>query len=121
MSDELFVGINDANNFRKNILTCSKDCLETLRTAEKVKQIKKEKLHLSAELKKDLDQLARVMNKLKSAMPKAQVKTNMPKPVKVVVKKEVVEKKESPKKKKSHLDILEDQLSKIEEKLSSLE
>ena len=48
--DPLFVGITNADELRRSVLECSKDILESLRSYEKFKSLKEEKLNFACKI-----------------------------------------------------------------------
>ena len=117
MEDELFfVGIRDPIELRKELLTSSKNLIDSLKRYEAYKDVKEEKLLHIMELKRVFDELLVLNKKLRNKLPHIPVKAaptltrEMPaqkgKPMKMV---------------KGKIDVLEEELAKIEERLGSLE
>lgn len=114
MEDQLFyVGIPDNVEIRKELLTSSKNLLDGLKRYERYKNIKEQKVAYIVELKRVFDELLVLNRKLRTKLPKT---VGTPPPAELKTSKH-----KKPKAKKSHLDALEDELSKIEERLESLE
>lgn len=113
MKDDLyFVGIPDATELRKELLTSSKTIITILKRQDHYAAIKAKKQHAISDLKRAFDELMVMNKKLRNKLPEKAVK--MPKK----------KKEERPAKKaipKSKLDKLEHELAKIEERLGSLE
>ena len=127
--DEIFyVGIRDQVELRKNLLQSSKDILDSLRRYEQYKLIKEEKLQYILALKNVFDELLVLNRRLRSKLPKS-VSAAPELPGKVAVEEELGEAeapikkvvRELPSRVKSKLDILEEELAKVERRLTSLE
>jgi len=114
MEDELFfVGIPDPIELRKELLTSSKNIIDSLRRHEKYQNIKDQKLQTIMDLKRVFDELLILNKKLRGKLPKIPFKTpkapketTPSKPAKGAI---------------SKLDILESELSRVEERLKGLE
>ncbi len=117
MEDELFfVGIRDPIEIRKELLTSSKNLIDSLRRYEAYKTVKEEKIRHIVELKKVFDELLVLNKKVRGNLPKIPIKAP-------AVARETREEK-MPKAKpmaKTKIDVLEQELAKIEERLGSLE
>jgi len=114
MDDQLYyVGITDAADMRRELLTSSKNVLDGLKRYERYKNIRQDKLGYIMELKRVFDELLVLNKKLRGKLPKTVGKPPAPK-----TETRKTKKKEAP---RSQLSQLEDELSKIEERLSSLE
>ncbi len=116
MDDELFyVGIRDPIEMRKELLTSSKNLIDSLRRYEMYKNVKEEKLRYIMELKHVFDELMVLNKKLRGKMPRTPIK----------VPTAITREKEPPKKatkiSSTKIDVLEQELAKIEERLGSLE
>lgn len=121
--DVFYVGVHNPEEVRKDVLVSIKGVITSLKRYEQFRMLREEKTHTILELRKMLGEIATLNRKLKSAMPKTGMKLNVPVPREAPVEKAPV-KKETPKPKapsKSKLDVLEDELSKIESRLRSLE
>jgi len=115
MKEELFfVGIGDPIEMRKDLLTSSKNLIDSLKRYEVYKTIKEDKLNYMMELKRVFDELLVLNKKLRNKMPKTPMKA--PK-----MTKESKAPKKADKKEKTQIAVLETELSKIEEKLGKLE
>jgi polyhydroxyalkanoate synthesis regulator phasin len=120
MEEELFfVGIRDPIELRKELLTSSKNLIDSLRRYEAYKDIKEEKLQHVMELKHVFDELLVLNKKLRNRLPRIPIKTppvmrEMPEPRQIQKGKPV-------KLTRNKIDVLEEELSKIEERLGSLE
>lgn len=115
MTDLYYVNVKDPVESRKDLLLSSRNVLDSLRRFEKYLLINEKKHIHIAELKHVFDELSVLNKKLKQRLPKV--------PGKAVPKqeKEAVVKKEPAKSVKSKLDVLEEELAKVESRLSSLE
>jgi len=116
MEDMFFVGIPDATELRRQLLSNSKTAIGILRDYEEYSELRAEKLSAVIQLKKKVDEIIVLNRRIKNLLPKVpdykprQVhhapKQQQSKPVKNI---------------KHHTDILEEQLSKIEKRLKALE
>ncbi len=123
MEEELFfVGIRDPVELRKELLTSSKNLIDSLRRYEAFKDLKEEKLQHIIELKRVFDELLVLNRKLRNHLPRI--------PVKVPVLSEMQREAPRPSSKASgkavkmarnKIDVLEQELAKIEERLGSLD
>jgi len=118
MADELFfVGIKDPIEIRKDLLTGSKDLIDSLRRYEQYKDFKRQKLDCIMELKRVFDELLVLNKKVRGKLPRTPLKS-----IKVPLKE--TEKTIKGKKVKispAKIDVLEQELANIEERLGSLE
>ncbi len=129
-SDELFfVQVKDPNEVRKNILETLKDIVEVLKSFEKFKQIRHDKLENINKLRGLLKDANKMLGNLKSKLPQTNLRATVvkeaPRHPKVPHKKgkkiKIIEAEKAPPKKEiTEADKLEAQLSAIEEKLKGL-
>ncbi|OYT31616.1 hypothetical protein DRJ22_05890 [Candidatus Woesearchaeota archaeon] len=113
--DFFYVCVKDPVGLRRDLLLSSKALLDSLKTFELHYSIKAEKTKLFHDLKKVFDDILVLDRKLRSVLPKVKVPAAVVSPVDVEsVKFEPVAVK------RSKLDVLEDELSRVESKLSSL-
>ena len=117
MEDELFfVGIRDPIELRKELLTSSKNLIDSLRRYEAYKDVKEEKLQNIMDLKRVFDELLVLNKKLRNKLPHIPVKATP------TLTREMPPSKGKPVKlSRDKIDVLEDELAKIEERLGSLE
>jgi len=128
--DEVFfVGIRDPVEVRKTLLENTRDVVQILQRFERFKQVREEKAQEVLILKNDIKELNRLVNKLKSSLPKTKIRIKLQqeeaaakKQKPVEEKKKVEKKQEVPVKKKelSDLEKLERELGDIEGRLSKL-
>jgi len=117
MEDELFfVGIRDPIDLRKELLNSSKNLIDSLKRYEAYKDIKEEKLMHIMELKRVFDELLVLNKKLRNKLPHIPVKAA---PTLARETREIPTKQS--KLPRSKIDVLEEELSKIEERLGTLE
>lgn len=119
MEDGLFfVGIRDPIELRKELLTSSKNLIDSLKRYEAFKDVKEEKLQHVMELKHVFDELLVLNKKLRNKMPHIPIKAAPP-----ILRetREMPVKGRSIKLSKGKIDVLEEELAKIEERLGSLE
>lgn len=110
--DVFYVGVQSPVELRRACLLSSKALLDILKRYEDASLLRQEKAESIAELKHLFDEIIVLNRKLRSKLPKVAVPSEKPAPVEVP-KKNVV-------KTKTHMDLLEDELSKIEERLEAL-
>ncbi len=127
MADNFFVGIKDSTSIRKDLLIVMRDSLELLKQENLLKDIKAEKLAAAEELKKELDALAKLSRKLRAKLPKIALKKQK------FTKKQAEHEKSAPaeakpKQKverkpagKSKLQLLEEELANVEQKLKDIQ
>lgn len=118
MEDELFyVGIRDPIELRKELLLSSKNLIDSLKRYEAYKTIKEDKLRHIIQLKRVFDEILVLNKKLRGKLPRMPVKVP---PVTREMREERPRSK-AVKMQKTHMEALEDELSKIEERLGSLQ
>ncbi len=110
MKDSLYyVGIKDPAEMRRTLLYSSKDLIDSLRGYENFKKIKERKKNLIEELKLTIEELIVLNRRLTVRLPKGYIKPER------TSKPRMVEKPHS------QLEILERELSKVENRLKELE
>jgi len=118
MEEELFfVGIRDPIELRKELLTSSKNLIDSLRRHEAYKDIKQDKEQRILELKRIFDELLVLNRKLRNHLPRTPLKA----PTVTREEKPIKGKPVQVKLAKGKIDILEEELAKIEERLGGLE
>lgn len=111
MNELFFVGIKDPIEVRKELLTSSKQVIDSLKRYERYKNINDEKRSTILQLKRVFDELLILNKKMRGKFPST---PSQPARTQVV--------REAPKPpKRSNLDVLEDELSRIEDRLKALE
>ena len=128
MADNFFVGIKDSTAIRKDLLLVMRESLELLKQENLLKDIKAEKLAAAGELKKELDALAKLARKLRAKLPKVALKKQkFTKKQAEHEKFAAAEVKPAAKAKferkftgKSKLQLLEEELSAVEQKLKDI-
>jgi hypothetical protein len=117
--DLLFVEIKEPSATRRDILMSSKDVLDALKLYEEYKAVKAEKQNALSQLKRVVDDLLVLNRKLRSKMPKAPIRI----PDFTTREREETITGPAPElaRPKSKLDVLQEELSKIEERLGALE
>ncbi|MEM3373810.1 MAG: hypothetical protein QW757_05230 [Candidatus Woesearchaeota archaeon] len=117
MTEDLFVGIPEPVDVRRNLLESSRDLIKCLQSYEKLERIREQKLKYFKEMRKVSAELDLLITKLKEKLPKQGIR----KLEKTEQKKQITETLIQPNKKlKSDLKKLEEQLQEIEEQLKSL-
>ena len=109
MTEEpLYIGISSPIALRKTLLLCSRDVITSLKNYEAYKEISKQVIDMSYELRKAIEELVVLNRKLRQALPKS---------------KRIIPKQEPKKvsgKTISKIQDLEKALDKIESKLKSM-
>ena len=112
-----YAAVHEPRDLRRDLLMSQKSILDSLKKYEHVRAIRAEKEMRILELKKMLSALRIVTGQLKSRLPANAIKARVPemKPApSAPAKKEAQQRK-------TKLQVLEDELAKIEAKLSSIE
>lgn len=113
--DVFYVGVSDPAGLRRDCLLGGKALLDILKRYEVSKELRENKLEYIYELKRVFDEILVLNRKLRTKLPK-------------VPEAPAIDDKERPAAKKlpkkapvrTHMDILEDELAKIEERLEAL-
>jgi hypothetical protein len=120
----LFVEIREPQGTRRDILMATKDVLDALKRYEEYKSVQADKSQAIGQLRRVIDELQSLNRKLRSKMPKLPVKL----PTELTFSPREREGKiftgpepSSAARPKSKLDVLQEELAKIEERLSGLE
>ena len=114
--DVFYVGVKDPSGLRKDCLLGSKMLLDILKRYEITRDLRTNKNEYMVELKRVFDEILVLNRKLRTKLPKVPdtpVLDDAPKPAKKIAKKPT-------EKIRTHMDILEDELAKIEERLEGL-
>lgn len=109
-----FVGITDPVFVRRNVLLSSKNLIDCLKKYEGLVDLRLRKQNYVVEFKRVVDELLILNRKLRSHLPKTYLRE------KEVLVRNKVESKPLIPSHRSHLDILEEELSRIESKLDTL-
>ncbi len=111
-----YAGIHNPIELRRDLLLAQKDILDSLKKHEHMRALRAEKEMMMGEFRKRLGAIKLIMNKLKSMLPAHAIRApaDQPRTASAPAKKEAKERK-------TKLQLLEDELSRIESKLSSLE
>ena len=114
--DIYFVGLTNQEELKRKILESSKGLLESLKSFEDIKNIRKEKKDNIENLKKITKETSLLIRKIKSYLPKVHplMKQKFKKTEEIVVK------EERPADIPSQVDRLQAELDDIEKKLNSL-
>ncbi|MBN1644917.1 hypothetical protein JW851_02675 [Candidatus Woesearchaeota archaeon] len=110
-----FVGIKDTVFIRRSVLLSSKNLIDCLRKYEGLVDLRLRKQNYVVEFKRVIDELLVLNRKLRSHLPKTELREKEV-PVRTKAKPSV-----SIPLNKSHLDILEEELARVESKLDRLE
>ena len=120
-NDRFYVGINEPNEVRKDLLGCSKDIISILRHYDRINSIRAEKIENIMKLKGIVREIRRLNLRLKEKLPTEEIRA---KKVKANVRKKSVKKagsgKKANKKASTQIKRLEDELNEIESRLSNL-
>ncbi len=101
-----FVGVKDHLEVRKDLLVSSKNLLSSLKQHETFCQLKEQKSTLVVDLQRVFDELLILNKKLRNIIPKLPTKD--------------LDRDEPEKLPKGKLDLLDDELARVERRLSSL-
>ncbi|MBR9690638.1 hypothetical protein GOV08_03055 [Candidatus Woesearchaeota archaeon] len=112
---ELYVGVKDKRELRRNILEASKSIVMSMQSYQRLKDIQEEKLGLKQRLKSDVKELKMLFNRLKRYIPEKNVKTNKGTKARLPKLPEI---KDSKKSHDQEIDNLHQQLANIEQKLA---
>jgi len=115
-SELLYVGINNPVELRRDVLMSSKDTLNLMRKIEILQALRRQKEEVRNILHHIFEELIVLNKKLRTAMPK----TSIPE-APVILPEPVAEMHEEPSAPRTKLQILEDELAAIENKLAALE
>ncbi|MEM2915799.1 MAG: hypothetical protein QXT19_00345 [Candidatus Woesearchaeota archaeon] len=116
----LFVAIREPSSTRRDVLMATKDVLDVLKRYEEYRAISAEKQKVLAELNQVVGSLRSLNNRLRAKMPKAPISPQ----ISVAREKEdefITGPAPGMARPKSKLDILQEELEKIEKRLSALE
>ena len=111
-NNAFYVGVSDPVQLRRLLLECSKQILQSLQDYETLQSIREEKIRLIIDLRHTVKEIYTLNSKLNSVVPKTQLRDS----------REERPELEIPSSGKRHkeLESFEDELGKIEEKLSLL-
>jgi hypothetical protein len=122
MEEELFfVGIRDPIELRKELLTSSKNLIDSLRRYEAFKDLKEEKLQHIIELKRVFDELLVLNRKVRNHLPRIPVKVPTLNEMQRETRPASKASGKAVKMARNKIDVLEQELAKIEERLGSLD
>lgn len=120
--DQFFVGIKNPASARRLLLNSSKDVLDALKDYENFEALKEEKAKYVIELKRVLDEIMVLNKKLKGHLPKTPLQAPPGyKRVSTSRKSQTSPKKEKILRAVSKMDLLESELSKVEDRLRAIE
>lgn len=111
---QIFVGVKNIVEIRKDLLCASKDSLQLLKHYEEYKVLRTQKLQHVIKLYKILSQISSLNKQIRSALPK--VESQIESVPNFSSQKPVIVSKSN----KSKLEILEDELEAIEARLGAL-
>ena len=118
--DDFYVNIDEPSQKRRVLLQSSRDLLSALKLLEEFLDVKEEKIKLFNQISLVFDELAVLNDKLDSKIPRAGMPAETEPKARPLPKFRVKEYGEV-KAAKTKLDILEEELSAIEDKISRLE
>lgn len=122
MGEIYYSPINQPKTVRSSLLNNAKLIVECLKGFNSLKDIRAEKIKYLFELRRLVEELSVLNKKLKEKFPKTSAKPGDVVPGKIVIKKgEKIIREDVLSSEKNRIQILEEELSKIESKLSSLE
>ncbi len=130
-SDFFYVGVENPELLRRNLLEASKGMIQVLQRYEKLKAIRAEKYANAAKLKAVYDNIVNMMSEMKAELPSPDIRS-LPKHDKHeeirMARKSAGEKEEAPvkqekpiKKPMTGIERLEAELNEIEQKLKAIE
>ena len=114
----VFVSIEGPSALRRNILESSKETIESLKKYEDLKAVRKEKIQNIMKFKEDAKEIIKLIDKLKSTLPKTHIKVPEEKPV-IEEKKEEIKPVPKPLP-TTEIEKLQYELDDIESKLNAL-
>jgi hypothetical protein len=115
-----YVGVTDPTEVRRNLLESTRDIVIFLRTYENFKRIRAEKVREIEKLKLQIQEITRILNKLRRDLPKTRLREKAEEIVEKGGRKPVVKISQPRKTEGSDVDRLEQELNAIEEKLKLL-
>jgi hypothetical protein len=135
--DVLYVGLPSPIELRRTVLEATKDAVEMLQKYEKFRAVREEKIKTIIELQEQIKEITRLASKLKSEMPKIDVRIKLHQEQEMIEReataaKEAAKPKEKKEKKTikkeavkrtrelSELEKLEAELTNIEQKLGKV-
>ncbi|MEM4263570.1 MAG: hypothetical protein QW666_01580 [Candidatus Woesearchaeota archaeon] len=121
MKEHFFVGIKDPLRTRRDLLSSSKVILDSLKKYDDFVSAREEKQKYIFELKRVIDELMVLNKKLRAHLPKTPLKVPELEMQKVKVKGKKAKTVKAETTAKSKLDLLEQELSKVESRLKALE
>lgn len=125
-----YVGVKDPIEIRRSLLESSKEIVQYLQRAERFKATRTEKAEQIAKLKQTMREITSLTRKLKTALPKTQIRARLHKHEEKILKEEVkevekeaVEKEEVKEKpaEMTELEKLESELGEIESRLTKMD
>ena len=131
-----YVGVKDPIEIRRSLLESSKEIVQYLQRAERFKATRTEKAEQIAKLKQTMREITSLTRKLKTALPKTQIRARLHKHEEEVLKEELIEKNIEAAKEKdkveeeeikekpagmSELEKLETELGEIESRLTKMD
>ena len=105
--EQLFAGISEPTELRRELLNSTKMVIDSLKKFERISIIRNQKMQFLSELTKVMREINTLNKKLNQGLPKTNVK---PKPAATKIIEE-----------KTKLADLEDELARVEQKLQGLE
>ncbi|MEM2131107.1 MAG: hypothetical protein QXM96_02175 [Candidatus Woesearchaeota archaeon] len=116
MVEDLFVGIPEPIDVRRNLLESSKDLIKCLQTYDKLEAIREQKLKYFKEMKRVSAELDMLVNRLKQKLPQTIRKLEKKENKKIAEEAMILPNKRL----KTDMQKLQEQLQEIEEQLKSL-
>lgn len=74
---DFFVGIHEPLDVRRNLLECSREIVNSLKSNEKITRIRKEKLHNFEKMKTIMSELDLIISQLKTKLPKSNLRKSL--------------------------------------------
>ena len=82
-NNDFFVGIYSPSDVRRNLLECSREMIQILKSYENIKKIREAKLKRTQQLKTVIRELDLLFSKLKAELPKNQLRALAPEKIPV--------------------------------------
>ena len=120
MENKFFVGLQRAPDFRRSLLETSRSTVHALKKFYTIQQLREDKLAVSSQLKKEIKELNLLLKKLEGMLPEHEIYTKKKETKKGSPKKKGAKKTVKKSKKLTPVEKLQQSLSEIERKLSSI-
>lgn len=117
----VYIGIPEHVEIRRDLLLCSRDILFALKAYEAAREARARRIELIFDLHKVMDELGVLTKKIRLKMPRMPGKISLTQPMQLPEEKvRPTPGKKTPRKEKDKLDILDQEMTRIEGKLKRL-